>query len=359
MKDLTKMELLELRANTKKELDSIVGKAEVENRKLNETEDAKFAELTKKLEDIKAEEERRSIEAEKEAKEQEERNKNNNQSNIRMKENSFSIVKEIRSAIENGSNKFTINSEMRAATVGGFITGEGDNATQHDTHVMAQDIKPILEPLYAESVINKLGCTIYNSLPQGEIVVPIMSKNTVGWVGEIAQAGGTQNEFTTVTLRPKRLSAYIDISKMLIASDCVGVENAIRKDIVKALQDTFEKTILGNGAKTDTKPAGLFYNADETTITTYANLCDFESDLEDKGISGEMKYILNPKAKSYLRQLAKSSKVTELVYQNGEVDGTPAISTSLVPTKKMAYGSFQDFIVGLWDNLEVTVDPYS
>jgi hypothetical protein len=55
------------------------------------------------------------------------------------------------------------------------------------------------------------------------------------------------------------LTAYVDISKQLIYQDTVGVENAIRRDIVNALNDKLEATIFGAVAGDATKPAGIFY----------------------------------------------------------------------------------------------------
>ena len=107
-----------------------------------------------------------------------------------------------------------------------------------------------------------------------------MGKGQVGWEGEIDEAGTTGNTFTTVKLSPKRLTAYVDISKQLIAQDTIGVEAAIRRDIVNALNDKLEATIFGNAAADDVKPAGIFYNVSPTNIDDYAGLCQFEATLE-------------------------------------------------------------------------------
>lgn len=335
-----------------------------EQRELTEEEEKEFTENEEKVK--KDEEELKSLEEElknEPSNEEGEGNKTEKEKkslNNPMKTQNFSIVKEIRTSMENGSYKFSINTrdaeaQAPVAAVAGYNDGEKD----HKTGVVETETKSILEPLYAESVLNKIGATIYSGLPMGDITVPVMSKNTVGWLGELATAAKTANDFSSVTLKPKRLSAQIEISKMLIAQDTVGVEAAIRRDIVKALQDKFESTIFSADAKTDVKPAGLFAGAEKARVATFANVCDIEAGVEEKNATGQMMYIMNPKVKAFLRQLAKSTKTTELVYQNGEVDGTPAISSSLIPTKTFAYGNFQDFIVGFWDNVDVTVDPYT
>lgn len=356
---MNKLELIDKKLSLRTQCEELINNAEKETRKLNSVEDQKFAELKKQMADIDEEIRKydEKLEMEKKASDAELENRKNNIQKNTMK----SIVSEIRSAMDNGTYKFTLETENRAQTVKGVTVGEGEDATHVDTTVIETEVKPILEPLYEKSILNEVGATIYHGLPMGEISVPVMGSDNsaTGWADEVAKAGEHKNTFTNVTLRPKRLVATIDISKTLLAMDTVGVNEAIKRDIVNALQNKFEKTIFGNDAKTDLRPAGLFNGKNFTTVASYADICNLESDLEDTGISGEMKYLASTKFKAFARQLAKSTKSTQLVYENGALDGTDLISTSLVPTKTFAYGNFADFIIGLWGNLDVVLDPYT
>ena len=288
--------------------------------------------------------------------------KNKNNHNIMNK----SLVKEIRTAIENNEKSFVINAETRTVTVDGY--GEAPSAVPgvHD-QVVETEIEGILEPLYAKSVLAQLGVKFYPGLPQGDIQIPVMGKGTVGWAGEIEEASASGNTFSSIKLSPKRLTAYVDISKKLIAQDTIGVENAIRRDIANALADKLEATILGYSAGTDDQPAGLFYTnilPAAASVSTYAGLCDAEAAIEDNNFYGEMKYLVNPKGKAKLRAMAKGAKSTQLVMENNNVDGTPVISTSNVKDQastnpKAIFGDFSQIAVGSWGNIEVTVDPYT
>ena len=46
----------------------------------------------------------------------------------------------------------------------------------------------------------------------------------------------------------------------------------------------------------------------------------------------------------------------EMVFANGEVDGTPALCTSNVKDKMFAYGDFSQYIIAQWGNIDLTVD---
>ena len=337
---------------------SLVDLCKSEKREMTEEESTHFDELKQNIEARK--QDLANLEAKLQTYEDnlpnEDRNQEKNIKSNRSMKNT--LVKELRNALDNGIKQIKVNAENRTVTVQGY--GEGAAAVDgvHD-QVIETEIKGILEPLYANSVLAKLGVKFYPGLPQGDIQIPIMGKSNVGWAGEIAAATATGNTFTTKKLSPKRLTAYIDISKQLIYQDTIGVESAIRRDIVNALNDKLEATILGNVAGDSEKPAGIFYNVTPATCDTFAKICNLEATIENANFTGEMKYLLSPSAKAELRAMAKSTKSTQLVFEGGEVDGVPAVVTSNVAGKNFVYGDFSNIAVGSWGDIEITIDEYT
>ena len=331
--ELCKTEVREMTEDEEKEFNSL--KEQIDNKKteLKELEDklSEYERMCPKEEEVK--------ECEKEEK---------NQRNKSMKK---SLVKELRNAIDNNIKTITVNAETRAMQV----TGGGG---VHDS-VVETEIDGILEPLYANSVLSQLGARWYTGLPKGDVQVPIMGKGNVGWEGEIAAAQATGNTFTTKKLSPKRLTAYVDISKQLLVQDTIGVEAAIRRDIVNALNDKLQATILGGEDKSDVKPAGIFYNVSETTINNYKDLCKFEAGLDDANINGEKKYLMGNTAKATFRSMVKGNNNTGMVLEANQMDGTPMINTSSVATNKFAYGDFNYLAIGSWGDLDITIDQYT
>ncbi len=349
-----KEQITELRDKAK----SIVDNVKLETRDLTEDEEKEIEEIKSQIDEKKEElkklqrelDEKLPKEDEEEDKEEnQKRNLNKNISTNTMKK--LSLVKEIRNAIAENKKSVVVNAETRAMTVQG-----GDGV--HDA-VVETEIEGILEPLYANSVLAKLGARWYSGLPMGDVQIPIMSKSTVKWEGETDEADATGNAFTTVKLSPKRLSAYVDISKQLLAQDTIGVENAIRRDLVNALNDKLEATLFGDDAATTEQPAGLFYNAVETNVDDFAGLCQFEAAVEAENVSGNMKYVMSPSAKATFRCMIKGTNNTGMVYEAGEMDGVPTFVTTNVEAKKFIYGDFSNLVVGSWGNIEITIDPYT
>jgi HK97 family phage major capsid protein len=186
-----------------------------------------------------------------------------------------------------------------------------------------------------------------------------MGATNVGWAGEIVEAASGDPVFSSVTLSPKRLTAYIDLSKQFIAQDSLAAEQMIREDLVKAINNKLEATILGAEAGSTTQPEGIFNVVSATSVATFADIVAKEADIEDANVNGDCVYVMSNKAKAALRAMAKSTKSTELVYENNEVDGTKALNTSHVADKKYVYGDFSNLAIGQWGAIDLTVDPYT
>lgn len=255
--------------------------------------------------------------------------------------------KEARKAGINFQGQIQLPSQRAAVTV----TAEGED-------VVATDLFDILKPLRAKNVLSQAGAKFMSGLV-GNVQVPVMTKSNVTWEGETATAKDGAGTFSQVTLSPKRIAGFIDISKQLIAQDSIDVENAIREDLVNAINSKLEETVLGAVEGSTTQPAGIFATIKPTAVADFAALVTKESDVEDANVIGECKYILSNKAKAALRSMAKGTKSTQLVYENGTVDGTVALNTSNIAGKNYVYGDFSNLAIGSWGGVDLTVDPYT
>ena len=276
--------------------------------------------------------------------------RNENKKSYKMKKNI--ILSEIRSALNSAEHKVTLPAETRTITQ--TVSGDG----VHD-EIVEEEFKGLLEPLYADSVISNLGITIYNGLPAGDFKVSAMGKGSAAWADETGVAAESKNTFTHVTLQPKRISAQLSYSKQFLAQDTIGAEAAIRRDIYNALVAQIQHTMLSADAAGTNKPAGIFNGVTAKNISSYAELCNVEAAVDDSNVKGERKYLMSNKAKAILRCMPKSSLTTELVLDGNDIDGTPVIANSDVPTTQYAYGDFSNIVMGTWGNVDLIVDPYT
>lgn len=191
----------------------------------------------------------------------------------------------------------------------------------------------------------------------GNVSIPVYNGSNVGWAGEIDAASNGGGSFSEVTLEPKRITAYIDVSKQFLLQDSVSAEALIRADIVRAISNKLEETILGNATGNAKQPTGLFYGASALKDTTYKTIVGLMQTLEENNVSGDIKYIVSPSAKATLKTATKDAGSGAFIMQDGEIDGVPALTTSAC--KGIVLGNFADYVIGQWGAIDLTVDPYS
>lgn len=223
--------------------------------------------------------------------------------------------------------------------------------------IVATDKLNILEPLRGESILSKCGATFLTGLV-GNISIPAYSGSTAAWKGEMVSAEDGKGSFSTVELAPKRLTAYIDISKQFLVQDSVGAEDMLRRDIVNAIIAKLEQTVFGDEAGSNDKPAGLLYNAEEGN-PSYSEACEDEASITD--FRGEKLYVMSPSAKAAFKQTTISGEKSDLrlLMQDNEVNGYRVVSSSNVADGGYLYGDFSELVVAQWGAIDIVVDPYT
>lgn len=375
---MTSVELMEKKAQLVAEAESIAKTA---------TEEVRSVEGDDRLNQIKAEiesinEEIRKLDVEVP---QETENEINNISNIRKMENkaktNFSILTAIRNVADNrqqdaiseaviaagsdemrkaglnyvGQIQIPMSEEFRTVTV----------SVEHDD-VVATEMMNVLEPLHAKSTLIQSGVKFLSGL-KGDVQYPVMSAINATWEGETSTTSASTPTFSNVKLQPKRMSVVVPISKQFLIQDSVSAENAIRNEIVNAINAKLEATILGTANSTANQPAGLFYNGGSalTSVTNFAGITAMEAAIEGANMDG-YSYICSPTAKSKLRNMMKGSVATGedtttvnvggAVYENGEIDGVKCLSTSNIANSGIICADWSQMVLAQFGNLDITVD---
>ena len=332
------------------------------------TEDVKVEETP--VEETPVEENKPEVQEETEPKEN--RNNINNTKNIHM--SNFSLIKAINDVVNNRNiNEDALNviemgaTEMRKSglSYSGQIQlpveerGDAVAATvaTDGKEIVATDKLNILSPLMGKSILSEAGATFLTGLV-GNISIPNYTGSTCGWKGELEAADNGKGTFSSVELSPKRLTAYIDISKQFLTQDSVGAEEMLRADIVNSLVAKLEQTIFGDAAGDNTKPAGIF-NSAEVVAPSYQGVCEAEAAVTD--YSGEKRFVMSPTAKSAFKQATISGTKSDLrlLLEDGEVDGYPVSDSSNVVAGGYAFGDFSELVVAQWGGIDIVVDPYT
>lgn len=277
-------------------------------------------------------------------------------------EERFNLLKEIqkRATGEERSN-LVVQIEERANILAGTATAGQE--------VVTEQKMALLEPLRSALVTVQAGATLLTGL-QGDVSIPVYGGTSALWKGEVVTAVDGGGAFSEVTLSPKRLTAFINVSKQFLLQDTLGAEALLMRDIVAAISGKLEATIFGVENVSATQPLGLFYTAPTGAIgtATWANMVAMETAVDtSNALTGNLKYITNSGGRGVLKSTVKAANTGIYLCQNNEVNGYPLLATNHVASALqtgtnefgIVFGNWADLVIGQWGGFDITVDPYT
>lgn len=212
----------------------------------------------------------------------------------------------------------------------------------------------------------------------GNIAIPRQTGGaTAYWVAESGAPTESQQAVDQVTMSPKTVGAFTDISRKLLIQSSLSVENFVRSDIARTIALELDRVGL-NGSGASNQPEGVanvsgIGSEDIGTnggAITWDKVVDLESNIAANNADiGSMAYITNAKVRGAMKKKLKASGVAGYIMENGMVNGYEAVISNQVlgnitkgtgtNLSQMFFGNFADLVYGLWSGLDLTVDPYT
>jgi HK97 family phage major capsid protein/HK97 family phage prohead protease len=203
---------------------------------------------------------------------------------------------------------------------------------------------------------------------QGNVAIP---KKTAGTTGAwISTEGGASTEsnptFGTVTLAPKTIGAFTDMTRQLILQSTPSIEALVRDDLTQALALAIDKGAL-EGTAASGQPRGLLniVGINKPTsfagaVPTFAEMVALETAVaEDNALFGNLAYITDAATYGGLKTRTKDTGSGLFVLENGQANGYNVIRTQQATAGNVYFGNFSDMLIGMWAGLDLTVDPYT
>lgn len=258
----------------------------------------------------------------------------------------------------------TIPMEFRGDFVSAKVAGDG-------TELITEDLLGILQPIRDNLVMVKAGSTFLTGL-KGNIGIPSYSGSTVDWAGETEAAKNGKGAFKKIELSPKRLTAYMDISKQFLAQDSMSTDAMLTSDLARAIAIKLQRTILGKDAHDEKRPDGFFTGTPQFAINgvaTFANLVAMESEVPvDEALVNNLAYLTSVKGAGILKSTLRAANVAEgFILEKGQANGYNVYATSGMASglqdaadeEGIIFGNWADYVIGQWGALDITVDPYT
>ena len=254
-------------------------------------------------------------------------------------------------------------------------------------HLVSTDLlaSSFIDLLRNRMSVMRAGAQMLTGL-QGNIAIPRMTgAATAYWVTEGNAPSESQQAFDQVTMSPKTVGAFTDLSRKLLLQSSVDVEGLVRRDLATVLGLEIDRVAL-NGSGSAPQPRGVLQTSGIGAVVggtnglapTWAHIVELWSDVAaanaDFGTTG---FVTNSKVIGKLMTTEKATGTAQFVCPGfpdasgvTSIAGARAVVSNQVPSNltkgtssgvcsAIAFGNWADLIVGMWGVLDLMVDPYS
>ena len=234
------------------------------------------------------------------------------------------------------------------------------------SELRAGEFVDVLRP---NMVTVQAGIRVINGATQDVVIPRKSSASEAAWVGDEATTAYTTDapQFANITLVPNHLGTTIDVSKQLLVQGLPDVDSLIRDDLNQSIAVGLDKSVLaGSGSA---QPQGIDGATDVPTSAissaaapAKAEIFEFLEDVDTgNALTGSLAWVTTPAIASYLKQTQIDSSTGNYFWDvaNDTVLGYAAHSTSNASANDIFFGNWNDYILCIFDGIDLVVDPYS
>ncbi len=238
-----------------------------------------------------------------------------------------------------------------------------------------------VDALRARLVFSELGSRVMSGL-KGDVAIPKLSTGvSAGFVAENGATSEVNAVFSQISLQPKSLGAFSDISRLLMVQSDPSVEQIVRDDLLNSIAQKIEDVAIEGGGSNE--PTGITGTTGIGSVAIGTNGGDLtwqaitdlvkEVEVDNAAINGNtLAYLTNPKVKSHMASTSKvastdSIMLLEAPYNN--VYGYNLATTNNVPSdltkgtlstaSALIFGDFSQLMMGFFSTPDILIDPYT
>ncbi|NLH53552.1 MAG: phage major capsid protein [Bacteroidales bacterium] len=241
------------------------------------------------------------------------------------------------------------------------------------------NVTGFIDALYAKLFAVEAGASVMSGLT-GNVSIPrVGTAATAGWATEVANASDAGSDTDSVSLTPKRLACYQDVSKQLILQSAYNVEGIMRRLFISAMYVALERAII-NGATNG--PTGLLNTSGIGSVAGGTNgaaptLANMLALIKTIGAANaefdNLAFAMSPQARWKLQSTAIESGQPERVWKIDVPDnllGYKAFVSTCVPDNldkgtsvgvcsAIIFANWQELIIAQFGGIDITVDALS
>lgn len=245
----------------------------------------------------------------------------------------------------------------------------GGTTTQYGGELVATEKQGLLGDFYSASVLAANGAMVLTGL-MGNVDLPRYTKDTnPAKKTENEAAGELSPTFASLSLTPKRLPAFIDISDQLLMQSSAVLETFLRREITSQLLDVQEIACFHGGGTSEptgiaaTTGIGSVVGGTNGAAPDWSDIVDLESAVANvNAATGRLHYITNTKVRGKLKKTVRVASTDSRFIWDGDLNGyTPLVTNAVSSTltkggatsvcSAIFFGNVADFVIGYWGGI--------
>ena len=241
---------------------------------------------------------------------------------------------------------------------------------QTNSAIAPTSIGAYVDSLSASALYDRIGVNNLGTVA-ADTVLPIAGGSTVAWATEVGAAADGGQDFGKVTLTPKRVTGYANLSNVILAQNGPAAEASVMRDMGRNMGTQidaamFASTSLGGGA-----PAAIVTGALTFTESAAGGAAGTSADMleaiqtiaDDHGLDGNLAFVNSWFLYSNIKSATQVASVSPL-YQDDRLAGYPgyfsnAPATVAATSGDGLFGDFSRVYMAQFGPSNITVDPYS
>ena len=366
---------LESRSEVVESMENLVNLAKSEERDLTSDEQVTFDELNVKADDLSVQAER-SLKFESLQKEKV-KNTPKVSEEVRASKN-WSLFKAV-NEIRNGGKLSGLEAEMHQEAekearkgIDGIgiptMLKEKRAIDQTNSAIAPTAVGAFVDSLQAAGLYSKVGVTDLGTVA-ADTILPIAGGSTVGWNTEVGTAANGGANFDKLTLSPKRVTGYANLSNQILAQNGPQAEAAVMNDMARNMAVQIDAAMFGSTDVTNA-PGSIAGTSGVLTFTEAASV-DVAGDMleaiqtiaDNHGLDGNNAFVNSWELYSVIKAAAQVGSVYPL-YVDDLLAGYPGYFSS-APAKVAGtsgdgiYGDFSRVFMCAFGPMSIQIDPYT
>ncbi len=228
-------------------------------------------------------------------------------------------------------------------------------------YLVEQDNRDFVTILRNNTVMKQVGIQTISGLV-GDVAMPRQNAaSTFEWIAEQGSAAASNIAFDQIQMTPKTASGQVAMSRQLLMQSDPSIDLLVQNDLAMVLGIGIDLAII-NGSGTSAQPRGILNTTGVGTQTTasvdWPKIVGLETTAATaNGLTGSPQFVSTPAVRGSLKTTKKDAGSGIFIWENNEVNGYPAWSTTNMLANNIIFGDFSTVVLGEWGVLEIrTVD---